>query len=234
MAPSGAFPVVLSQNGGQIGTMFGCVRLSLLRGAHLGARLWRVLRTCGKAHEVVAIRLVAGAQSLHPGVFPCNQIGSVRHVFEHAKREAVRAVQVVGGLQMGVVMPVRPQIRHMAPLPFRKVNRTAHVNLAVGGVGDGVDAHPLVHAHSIPQYGPQSLYHLEPTTEDAVQAFYTPRPRLALAQARAIISEEELAAHDMATDGYGADGWPDPDAMEDPSPVEPDDPENDDTALMEG
>lgn len=83
-------------------------------------------------------------------------------------------------------------------------------------------------------YGPQSLYHLEPTTEDAVQAFYAPRPRLALAQARAIISEEELAAHDMATDGYGADGWPDPDAMEDPSPVEPDDPENDDTALMEG
>jgi hypothetical protein len=73
-------------------------------------------------------------------------------------------------------------------------------------------------------YGPQSLYHLEPTTEDAVQAFYTPRPRLAVAAARHVTEEEYL----QDPDAY------EPDGAEDLSPVEPDDPENDDTELMEG
>jgi hypothetical protein len=60
-------------------------------------------------------------------------------------------------------------------------------------------------------YGPQSLYHLEPTNEETVQRFYAPRPRLALPEVRRVTEEEYLQ---------------DPDAYE----VD----EEDDTELMEG
>jgi hypothetical protein len=73
-------------------------------------------------------------------------------------------------------------------------------------------------------YGPQSLYHLEPTTEEQVQAFYAPRPRLALPAARRVTEEEYL----QDPDAYETDEEDDtPDGVDDEDDDDDDDEDED-------